>query len=81
MSEGLRKSPYKSKNEVFAICHEMTSASLLLGGRKNIVSYFFVLTLTCRHSQKLKLTPIMGREVGFVLLFGGYCEVFYNSGP
>ena len=37
-------------------------AFLLLGGRKKIISYFFVWTLTCRHSQKLKLTSGL-REV------------------
>jgi hypothetical protein len=29
-----------------------------LGGRKNIISYFVVLTLICRHSQKLKLIDV-----------------------
>ena len=56
MSVGLRKSPNKSKNEVFAICPERTKRVSPIGGEKKYYFLFLVLTLTCRHSQKLKLT-------------------------
>ena len=74
MSEGLRKSPINPKTKflLYSFLEKKTARVSPIGWVAPIWCtsgeakkyYFFVLTLTCRHSQKLKLTSRF-KEVQF----------------